>query len=104
MRSFLREMRQYPGAYRACWAAIEKLRDEGRDLSRVFLKPLGSGIWELRTHAGRVQIRILLSFVGSHVVLLTHGITKEGAIPPAEIERAASLLAAYEANPDTHSA
>lgn len=104
MRSFLREMRNYPGAYRACWAAIEKLRDDGRDLSRVLLKPLGNGIWELRIHAGRVQIRILLAFVGAHVILLTQGITKEGAVPPAEIERAVEMVTAFMADPETHGA
>lgn len=53
---------------------------------------LRDGIRELRTRDGKIQYRILYSFVGKNIAILTHGITKDSAIPDQEIEFAVRCL------------
>ena len=52
---------------------------------------------------GGVHYRILYFFNGKDVVVISHGISKTGAIPPAEITRAIQRKKQFEANPQAHS-
>jgi phage-related protein len=101
VRTFLRTLLR--SEQKACWEAILLLQMEGSEIAGKHAKNLGGGVWELRVIAGRVHIRLLFGFVGQQVVLLTHGITKEGAVPLAEIRWAQDALKAYANDPETHS-
>lgn len=63
---------------------------------------LDKGIYELRLKKGRVQYRILYSFHGSHCAVLTHCITKKGAVPSAHIEHAVHCMKLVMADPTKH--
>jgi hypothetical protein len=89
-------------AYVKCAAAIERLKEDGFELRRPTADVLCDGIHELRAKKGRVNYRLLYFFHGKNVAILAHGITKEDAVPPAEIERALRRKAAFEANPRKH--
>ena len=71
-------------------------------LERLFL--LRDGIYELRARDGNVHYRILYGFVGQNIVLLSHGCTKERAVPNREIDRAVKNLALFKGNPVAHTA
>ena len=50
----------------------------------------------------RLNYRILYFFSGRDLVVLSHGITKEGAVPGVEIERAIDRKKKFEADPKAH--
>src|SRR4051794_33665748 len=77
-----------PKAYVACLERILQLERSGYELRRPCVEHLGDGIYELRAKRGRVHYRILYFFCGKNVACLTHGFTKEGAVPQIEIDRA----------------
>jgi len=56
----------------------------------------------LRPSYQDVQYRILYFFSGKGVAVLSHGITKEGAVPDAEINRAIDRKKRFEADPRAH--
>jgi len=56
-------------------------------------------VYELRTRVGRVNYRVLYGFVGKDLVLVSHGITKEKAVPDTEIDLAVARLALYHRDP-----
>jgi hypothetical protein len=63
---------------------------------------LRDGIYERRIKKGRVQYRILCFFHGVQIAVLGHALTKEGAIPDAEIERTITRKVAFARNPACH--
>jgi phage-related protein len=81
------EKRQ-PKAHASCVARILELRQMGHELRRPAADYLCDGIRELRCRDGKVQYRILYSFIGKHVAIVSHGITKESEVPSREIELA----------------
>lgn len=83
-------------------ALIALLKEKGHALRRPHTENLGEGIHELRVIVKRVQHRILYSFVGQNIVLLTHGITKTDVVPPKEIEKAIEYRDKYMENPELH--
>jgi phage-related protein len=85
-----------------CQAAIERLQAMGHELRRPQADLLRDGIYELRVRVGRVNYRVLYFFHGRGVALLAHGLTKEKAVPPADIDRAIARKLRYEADPDSH--
>lgn len=89
-------------AYARCRARILELEQQGHELRRPHSDYLRDGIRELRTHAGRVQYRILYSFLGRNVAILTHAITKEREVPDKEIERAIRCVEQARSRPDRH--
>lgn len=96
-------MRRQPGpAQLQATHRLELLRDRGHQLRRPHCENLGGGLRELRWHTGRVQYRILYFYHGRTAVILAHALTKEGAIPGADLTRAARRKANYYANPDPH--
>ena len=75
-------------AYAKCVVHIRRLVELGHELRRPEADFLREGIYELRTKKGRVNYRILYFFHGPQFAILGHALTKEGAIPNTEIERA----------------
>ena len=84
-----------------CYVRIERLQSMGHELRRPEADLLRDGIHELRTKAGRVNYRILYFFHGQMAVI-SHGLTKEGRVPPREIELALSRKRIYESDPERH--
>jgi len=89
-------------AYAKCVVRIRRLRDLGHELRRPEADFLRDGIYELRIKKGRVQYRILYFFHGAQLAVLRHTLTKEGAIPDAEIERTITRKNAFARNPARH--
>jgi phage-related protein len=90
-------------AYAKCVVRIRELAEGGYELRRPAADLLRDGIHELRAKAGRVHYRILYFFHGENVAVLAHGITKEGKVPDAEIERALTRRPRFEQDPERHS-
>lgn len=74
----------------------------GRELRRPASDYLRDGIHELRAKQGHVQYRILYFFHQLQLAVLAHSLTKEDAIPVAEIERAIKRKNLFESNPRRH--
>lgn len=89
-------------AFAKCVARIRLLAEHGHELRRPVADFLRDGIHELRVRAGRVNYRILYFFHGREVVVLAQGLTKESAVPDADIERALERKRAYERAPGAH--
>lgn len=86
-----------------CFAQIELLKTYGYELHRPYADFLRDGIYELRVSFRHVQYRILYFFHGQNLVLLTHGLEKEGKVPDIEIDRAIERKSKFEAKPEDHS-
>jgi len=86
-----------------CQAYIVRLESEGHELRRPIADYLRDGIHELRPSFAGVHYRILYFFHGSEAVVVSHGLTKEGQVPSAEIGRAIRRMAQFRANPPRHS-
>ena len=75
---------------------IQLLQNNGPQLREPYSKPLGDGIFELRTKVGNDISRILYFFiVGRHVILTNGFIKKTQKTPPEEINRAKTFRAEY---------
>jgi hypothetical protein len=96
--------RRQPKAYQKCLARILLLAEHGSELRRPSADYLRDGIRELRIKSGRINYRILYSFFGGQIAVLTHGLTKESTVPNAEIEGAIRCLALVRSNPDRFTA
>ncbi len=83
-------------------ARVDLLKEQGHELRRPYADLLRDGIWELRVRVGRVNYRLLYFFHEQGVVLLAHGITKEGAVPDVEIRRAVDRKSRFENDPGSH--
>ncbi len=86
-------------AYAKCVVRIRRLIAMGHELRRPEADFLREGIYELRVKKGRVNYRILYFFNGPQLAILGHALTKEGAIPDAEIERTIKRKEAFARNP-----
>jgi phage-related protein len=81
---------------------LERLRELGHELRRPEADLLRDGIYELRASRQGVNYRILYFFHGTVAAIVSHGIVKERAIPPNEIDRAIERRKRFEANPAKH--
>jgi len=90
-------------AYAAGIARMQRLAVLGHELRRPEADYLRDGIYELRVRRGRVQYRILSFFHGQRLAVLAHALTKEGQVPPVDIERAIRRQDAFAQDPETHS-
>jgi phage-related protein len=103
LETWLGELEQTePSVYAKCLQRILMLSSWGYEMRRPHADALRDGIYELRIKERRVHYRILYFFFGANVVCLSHGIVKEGAVPPAEIDRALSRKKQVERSPDKH--
>jgi phage-related protein len=82
---------------------LQLLREQGYQLGRPHAAPLGSGLHELRVREGRVHYRVLFFWEGGAAVM-THGFTKEGAVPDRETRRAQRMRREFVADPGEHTA
>ena len=87
-----------------CRLAIERLRERGHELRRPEADYLRDGIYELRIRLRRINYRILYFFHENQAAVLSHGIIKETAVPPREIEVAIARKIEFEQNPRRHTA
>ncbi len=86
-----------------CLLRVERLRELGHELRRPEADLLRDGIYELRASLQGVNYRILYFFHGTVAAVVAHGIVKESAVPPKEINRAVERKKRFEANPARHS-
>lgn len=85
-----------------CRVRIERLRDLGHELRRPEADLLRNGIRELRVGLQGMNYRILYFFHGNRAAVLAHGLVKEQAVSPSDIERAIVRKKKFEANPIRH--
>jgi phage-related protein len=86
-----------------CRIRIERLRDQGHELRRPEADYLSDGIYELRVGLQGINYRILYFFHGTVAAVLAHGIVKERAVPPREIDEAIKRKRRFELDPQGHS-
>jgi phage-related protein len=100
---WLRELNDtHPKAYDKCRAALARLALLGHELRRPEADYLRDGIHELRVRLGSVNYRLLYFFHGRTVCVVAHGLTKEAAVPAADLQRAVARKAAFTAHPTLH--
>ena len=86
-------LEELPSKVRAkCTERIDRLGELGHELRRPEADYLRDGIYELRASYQGVQYRMLYFFAGRAIVVLSHGIIKERAVPPREIDRAVKRM------------
>jgi hypothetical protein len=93
-----------PKAYAKCLERILQLEQFGYELRRPATDMLRDGVKELRARSGSVNYRILYFFRGANVAYLSHGITKEGRVPDAEVELALAREEMIKRDEDLHTA
>jgi phage-related protein len=94
------------GCWRRSWRSSSRrgacrLATLGHELRRPEADYLRNDIYELR--ARRVQYRILYFFHGQRLAVLAHALTKEGQVPPTDIEWAIRRKDAFAQDPENHS-
>jgi hypothetical protein len=82
-------------------ARTELLEERGHALRRPHADLLRDGIHELRVVSQRVNYRVLYFFHAGAAVI-THGFTKEAAVPLREISRAIGYRERYAKSPAEH--
>lgn len=85
-----------------CRVRIERLGGLGHELRRPEADYLRDGVYELRASLQGVNYRILYFFHGKAMAVLSHGLTKERAVPPKEIDRAVERKKKFESDPKRH--
>jgi phage-related protein len=85
-----------------CDTMIKRLGEFGYELRRPESDYLRDGIHELRIGHRRTNYRILYTYIGQQITLLTHGIVKEDRVPTKEIEEAILRKAKWVLDPITH--
>jgi phage-related protein len=86
-----------------CRVRLERLAALGHELRRPEADYLRDQIYELRLGYQGMNYRMLYFFHGAVVAVVSHGCTKERAVPPIEIERAIRRRNAFIQNPTEHS-
>lgn len=81
---------------------FESLEEYGHELRRPIIAPLRDKIHELRVDKQRVHYRVLYTYVGKNIVLLSHGCSKIRKVPEAEIDRAIQRRENFLRDPDAH--
>ncbi len=87
-----------------CSVRLDRLREMGIELRRPEADYLRDGIYELRIKYLRINYRILYFFHGRTSIVVSHGLAKEKAVPPKEIELAINRKSLFLADPEKHSA
>src|SRR5437588_8793198 len=85
-----------------CRVRIERLAALGHELRRPEADYLRDDIYELRVRHQSVNYRILYFFHGHVAAIVSHGLQKEQAVPPKEIDLAAKRKAKFVAHPKKH--
>jgi hypothetical protein len=85
-----------------CTVKIERLEELGHELRRPEADFLRDGIYELRVGLQHINYRMLYFFHGRTAAVVSHGLVKEAAVPPKEIEKAIERKRKFERNPKAH--
>jgi phage-related protein len=85
-----------------CQAKLDRLEQLGHELRRPEADYLRDEIYELRASYQGVHYRMLYFFHGRLAVVVSHGLMKERAVPPRDIDLAVKRKARFEAEPDRH--
>jgi hypothetical protein len=85
-----------------CRVRIERLKELGHELRRPEADLLRDGIRELRVNLRGINYRMLYFFHGNVAAVLSHGLVKEGVVPPAEINLAVKRKRNFEGDPERH--
>ncbi len=91
-----------PKALDKCRLKIERLQAMGHELRRPEADYLRDKIYELRVGLQGINYRMLYFFHGNTAAVLAHGIIKESAVPPKEIDVAIERKKKFESNPKKH--
>jgi len=91
-----------PKVVAKCRVRIERLRELGHELRRPEADLLRDGIHELRIGFQGQNYRMLYFFHGNVAAILSHGLVKERAVPPVEIDRAVERKKRFSMNPTKH--
>lgn len=91
-----------PKALDKCTVRIERLKELGHELRRPEADFLRDGIHELRVGLQHVNYRMLYFFHGRTAAVVSHGLVKEAAVPPKEIEKAIERKRNFERDPKGH--
>jgi len=86
-----------------CVAALTRLEELGHELRRPEADYLGDDIYELRVRFQSMNYRMLYFFHGRVVAVVSHGCTKERAVPKREIAAAAKRRERFRRDPKKHS-
>ncbi len=86
-----------------CQERLIRLQDMGHELRRPEADLLRDGIHELRIGFQGVNYRLLYFFHGKIAAVVSHGLTKERAVPVREIELAIRRKRQFEQDPNKHS-
>ena len=89
-------------ARRKCLARLQRLGELGHLMRRPEADYLRDDISELRASCQEVHYRMLYFFRGRLAVVVSHGIVKERAVPPREIDLAVKRKKTFESDPDKH--
>jgi phage-related protein len=85
---------------------LVQLEEQGWQMMRPASDTLRDGIHEIRVRFGSVNYRLLYGFHEVEgrqtIAVLVHGLTKERAVPPEEIDLALRRHAAFAADPQKH--
>ncbi len=77
--------------------SIMLLEEFGTELRLPYSRPLGDGIFELRSISGSNITRVLYFFIKGNTAILTHGFTKkQSKTPVREITKAKFYRSDYE--------
>jgi phage-related protein len=85
-----------------CTVRLERLGEMGHEMRRPEADFLRDGVYELRVSFQGVHHRILYFFHGAVAAVVSHGLAKERAVPPGEIDRAVARRKRFAADPDRH--
>ena len=86
-----------------CIAALTRLEELGHELRRPEAEYLRDDIYELRVRFQSVNYRMLYFFHGRTVAVVSHGCTKERAVPKGETDAAVKRKDRFQRNPKNHS-
>lgn len=85
-----------------CRVKLARLAEMGHELRRPEADLLRDKIYELRASLQGINYRLLYFFHGNTAAIVAHGIVKESAVPPKEIEKAIERKKEFESNPTKH--
>ena len=91
-----------PKVIQKCHAKLGRLEQLGHELRRPEADYLRDEIYELRASYQGVHYRMLYFFYGREVVIVSHGLAKERAVPPREIDLAVKRKVSFEKQPGRH--
>ncbi|MFZ4766307.1 MAG: type II toxin-antitoxin system RelE/ParE family toxin [Roseimicrobium sp.] len=85
-----------------CRVKLGRLAEMGHELRRPETDLLRDKIYELRASLQGIHYRVLYFYHGTTAAIISHGMVKESAVPPKEIEKAIERKKQFESNPAKH--